>query len=414
MFSPARKLILAAMLLGVLFAVGLTQLFLLRFKAGDVYPPYSSLRSDPLGTQALFESLDRISGTPVERNFRPLHQFKFDAQTTLLIIGLADHAVFRPGQNLAKLLDALKQSGGRLVLTFAASQRHRSDRSKDDGSAEDDGSVRDKLSKRLRPEEDDNATSPCDPLDTLPTMKAMGFAIKMAGEKPMEEMAVRVADGLGILPATLAWRSPLYFELQDGDWSTLYSWQDQPVMARRPMGRGTLVIAADSYLISNEALRNQRASGLLTWFVVPGNDIVVDESLKGLVKQPGVAALTRQYRLHGVVAALLVIAMLFIWRQSAVFVPAVKSRQSSHETPPAAGRDTSQGLVHLARQHIGSDELLPLCYRTWKTHAVRRVSPTRMADVKALALKAAAQPKEAIQVRIYQQICELLKQGRHS
>ncbi|WP_075088131.1 hypothetical protein [Verrucomicrobium spinosum] len=34
-----------------------------RFSAGDAYPPYSSLRSDPLGSRVLFESLDRLDGT---------------------------------------------------------------------------------------------------------------------------------------------------------------------------------------------------------------------------------------------------------------------------------------------------------------------------------------------------------------
>ena len=40
-----------------LFVLGVIYLFLLRFEAGDVYPPYSSLRADPLGTMAWYESL---------------------------------------------------------------------------------------------------------------------------------------------------------------------------------------------------------------------------------------------------------------------------------------------------------------------------------------------------------------------
>ena len=48
-------LLLAACSVG--FAIGLFQLFRLRFAVGDVYPEYSSLRSDPVGTMAFYESL---------------------------------------------------------------------------------------------------------------------------------------------------------------------------------------------------------------------------------------------------------------------------------------------------------------------------------------------------------------------
>ena len=51
------------------FAFGLVQLFRLRFAAGDVYPAYSSLRSDPLGTMAFCESLERMPGLSVRRDF---------------------------------------------------------------------------------------------------------------------------------------------------------------------------------------------------------------------------------------------------------------------------------------------------------------------------------------------------------
>src|SRR2546427_9645317 len=50
-------LVLLLVLLAV-FVLGVGRLFQLRFEAGDVYPPYSSLRADPLGTKALFESLE--------------------------------------------------------------------------------------------------------------------------------------------------------------------------------------------------------------------------------------------------------------------------------------------------------------------------------------------------------------------
>ena len=55
--SAVASLLIAA---AGLAAIGL--LFELRFAAGDVYPRYSSLRSDPVGVRALYDSLARLPG----------------------------------------------------------------------------------------------------------------------------------------------------------------------------------------------------------------------------------------------------------------------------------------------------------------------------------------------------------------
>jgi hypothetical protein len=47
---------------------GLIQLLALRFESGDVYPEYSSLRSDPLGTMAFYESIGNLDGFTATRD----------------------------------------------------------------------------------------------------------------------------------------------------------------------------------------------------------------------------------------------------------------------------------------------------------------------------------------------------------
>ncbi|MGD9367090.1 MAG: DUF4350 domain-containing protein, partial [Desulfobacteraceae bacterium] len=133
MFNPPRKLMLFALLCGMLFIVGMIQLFLLRFEAGDVYPAYSSLRTDPLGTRALFESLQRASTHRVDRNFRSLDQAEMDAGKTLLIIGTGDRSFNWERKKYEKLWENLAQSGGRLVLTFTPSSKHRTAPLEEDG-----------------------------------------------------------------------------------------------------------------------------------------------------------------------------------------------------------------------------------------------------------------------------------------
>lgn len=80
--------VVLAILLSV-FGAGMVHLFLLRFESGDIYPAYSSLRSDPLGTRALYVSLENIKSIAVHRNYQPLKSLAFEPQTTLFYLGAA-------------------------------------------------------------------------------------------------------------------------------------------------------------------------------------------------------------------------------------------------------------------------------------------------------------------------------------
>ena len=57
-----RRPVLVFVLLFVLgaFGYGLVQLFKLRFATGDIYPPYSSLRGDPLGSRVYVDRLQQL------------------------------------------------------------------------------------------------------------------------------------------------------------------------------------------------------------------------------------------------------------------------------------------------------------------------------------------------------------------
>ncbi len=416
MFSPPRNVILLALICSVLFFVGMVQLFLLRFEAGDVYPAYSSLRSDPLGTQALFQSLQRVSGDAVRRNFKPLQQAELAGDTTLMLLGNSENRFFRGYAQYDKLLENLAQSGGRLVLTFTPRKNTpRNDASSD--VADPAPSKKSDTNEDLTENEDADSETADDegPWETSgDQLRSLGFSFNQATGEEWDDVAGRFHGAPDFLPASIPWRAPLSFKLTDNSWETLYTWQGEPVVVQRPWGDGIVVMLSDSYLVSNEALRNHRVPGLLTWLVKPGNTIIFDESLKGLVEQPGMAGLAQQYRLHGVFAALLVVVVLFVWRQSAIFIAPVREDNAAPITQPAAGRDTSQGLVHLARQHIDTKTLLTICFNAWKTQAARHVSASRTDELEAMVADATADPKKEKQVKTYIEICELLKQGKHS
>jgi hypothetical protein len=78
--ATAMAVALAAVFLG-----GLVALFNADFAGGEVYPEYSTLRADPNGAKLLFESLARLPGLTVTRNFMPVQNLAANAATVVLL-----------------------------------------------------------------------------------------------------------------------------------------------------------------------------------------------------------------------------------------------------------------------------------------------------------------------------------------
>src|SRR5258708_2021039 len=115
-----RSLPLLVLLLSAAgFAYGLFQLFKLRFDVGDIYPEYSSLRSDPLGTMALYESLERIPGLAVRRDFLAANQLPEGRRVTYLHLGRRASEWNRMPEELVKEIEDFLGRGGRLAIALA-------------------------------------------------------------------------------------------------------------------------------------------------------------------------------------------------------------------------------------------------------------------------------------------------------
>src|SRR5947209_8399809 len=104
------------------FIFGLAVLFKWRFEAGDIYPEYSSLRADPLGAKAFYESLDNLLSA--QRNYRPLSKLGDGRAATLLYLGAQSTFMFESRSDLRlspeefKDLETFVMDGGRLVISF--------------------------------------------------------------------------------------------------------------------------------------------------------------------------------------------------------------------------------------------------------------------------------------------------------
>src|SRR5689334_25449455 len=101
-----------------LFVFGVVELFELRFQAGDVYQPYSSLRSDPLGTMALYESIDKLPNVEVRRDFSMGDHLPEEANTTYLhLAGSMYEWDWLPEPTFREIENFVRR-GGRLVVTL--------------------------------------------------------------------------------------------------------------------------------------------------------------------------------------------------------------------------------------------------------------------------------------------------------
>jgi hypothetical protein len=144
----------------------------------------------------------------------------------------------------------------------------------------------------------------------------------------------------------------------------LYLCDTKPVVIERKFGGGSMILAADSFFISNEALRGERHSRLIARLFDGPPVIVFDEEHNNLRENPGIASLARKYRLHGVVASLLLLAILFVWKNAVRFVPAYET--AAVQSDVVVGKESSEGFVHLLRRSIRRSAIFDACLAEWR------------------------------------------------
>jgi hypothetical protein len=210
------------------------------------------------------------------------------------------------------------------------------------------------------------------------------------------------------LPESIEWHSGLYFTNIGKAWQPIYARGGSPVLMERKFSAGSLVMATDSYLVSNEALRKNREPELLAWLVGNAQQVMFDEAHLGIVEQTGVATLMKRYRLFGVVLAALVVAGLFLWKNAVPFLPLRAEEQMEDFLQ---GREASAGLINLLRRNIPADNLLKTCVAEWGKSLApgHGVNTARLEEVRATVQAEEALPaRHRDAVRAYHAICQCL------
>lgn len=382
------------------FGLGLFELFKLRFEAGDVYPPYSSLRSDPLGTMAVFESLGRLPGLTLKRDFSSANQLPAGPGSTYLHLAATREEWLWVPEEAVQEVQRYILDGGRLVIAFSPETSRPPLRT---GPPVPPGR------SPAQPRKPGSKNSSISPLFKERWGVEFGFeALQPSDGGAYNPIRVEHRGQLA-LPSSLDWHSAMIFTNVNPAWQTIYARGTNPVVLERKFGAGSVVLMTDCYCLSNEAMVADRHPDLLTWLIASANTIEFDEAHLGLTESPGVSALIRQYRLHGLMAGLLLVAGLFIWQHSSSFLPRVKDSPLEDEI---AGKEAAAGLINLLRRNIPPREVLRVCFNEWtKSLAKRGMHSLARVDAAQAVFEAEAKRAKADQdpVRAYRQIRQGLK-----
>lgn len=316
--------------LGLMLAFGIWRLFELRFAHGDIYPPYSSLRADQFGSRALFDSIGGVAGFQVSRNFRPLEKISPGART-VFYLGVSPNSFEHQPDETFEELNQLAAGGARVVIGFRSVPAERTPRRGD-----------------------------AKPVET-----------------PLQKRwQVRLTYAKRVDPADAS-QTSLAFEPMGT------SWQGNSSFLERRFGRGSVLLVARSYPLSNEGLQKERATGLIAHMLGGNRKVIFDESHLGEVESGSIAGLARNYHLEGLLAALLGLAGLYLWKNSVSFLP---PRETEQEEMLTFAKDASSGLANLLRRNIPSAELMRTCVAQWEhDRAAARYPASKVARVRAIA-----------------------------
>ncbi|MBI5528214.1 MAG: DUF4350 domain-containing protein [Deltaproteobacteria bacterium] len=342
------------------FVLGLAQLFMLRFDAGDVYPAYSSLRPDPLGAKAVCEALGRVRGMSIERNYAPLRALSGGPGAALFVLGAGARDLRTATIDDVQSVEAFASGGGRVVISL-----------NDTGGAH-------------RAPADGGEGDPFKAFQGLADLgRRWGFAI--AWTAPTADQATETAelkaDGID-LPHYVTWKKGLFFDSLFPDWTTVYAREGSPVVVERPYGEGSIVLLASSHLLSNEAMRRERHAAIISWLVGPASRVVFDESHMGIREESGLADLVKRYRLQWLLGVCLALMALYVWQNLSPFTPPDDSGTERDER--AEGMGSATGFVNLLRRSIPAGKILAACLDEWE-----RTYPRESGTPKAGRMRAA-------------------------
>jgi hypothetical protein len=320
-------------LLCAAFTYGLIRLFSVQFAAGEVYPEYSTLRTDPAGAKLLYDSLALTPGLTVARNFEPLDAIG-EATAAIFLLSLFPDQFGASEDPYLKTIERLAARGNRIVVAMD-------------------------FSWRGRPEE-------------------------------VAELERRWHVRFGV-DAEKSHVHHLYFA-EARDWQVLDRAGSRLLAIQRDFGKGSVVLISGSDDFSNQSTAAMDRLPLISAAIGSRTRVVFDEAHLGIAESGSVVALARRFRLLGTAAGLAVCAVLFLWKNAAAFPPPAPAAHAES----LAGRTSLSGLVTLLRRHVPPADLAATCWRKWLVSNRRGLSPERLHRAEMILRDRGRAPVDAI------------------
>ncbi len=422
-----KKFIVVALIAGGLaFAAGLVWLMQMRLNSGVDYPPYSSLRADPLGTMALFESLKKMPALTVKRDYSVDDHLPVEPDTVYLHLAAAPDELDEIPPELYSEINGFLGRGGRFVVTYQFSAMENILGDRKDQNPDKNAPADKPAAKKSRPGDSSTPTkkfpaargAPDKSADEIPDVNLLdkwGVEIDSNAldvlDSVLSPVPVHNVSALALAPS-LQWHSGLFFTGLDKSWKVIYSRGADPVVIERRFGSGSVVLVSDSYLLSNEALRADRHADFLAWLIGPGRQVVFDEAHLGVAETPGIALLIRQYHLAGLAAGLLLLAGLFVWKNTPSLVPPQPAEKVAGFV---VGKDTAAGFVNLLRRNVTDGDILDACFAEWRKSSVAARPGAKLAEVQAVIDAEKSLPARCRNaVDAYQRIASILSKPTFS
>ncbi len=253
-----------ALALAAGFVYGALRLFGIQF-AVVVYPQYSSLRSDPMGSKS-FDSLKALPGIHAERNYLP-PDYLPDHGATILFLGTR--------------IDALAEN--RTALERAASRGNR---------------------------------------------VVVALHLPSAPE-PSEAKALQDDWHIQLAEDTAKGRVHRFSFGETPGWKPLDRVGPKVLAVEKDFGKGAIVLFAESADFTNQSTiagdRLQQVSAAIG----PYSLIVFDEQHLGIAQGGSIVDRARRFRLTGLMLGLALVAALFLWRNAAGFPPPPSSPEQT-------------------------------------------------------------------------------------
>lgn len=352
--SKSRVLALAV---AAIFFYGVIALFNRQFASGELYPEFSTLRTDRLGARLLYDSLGKLPGLAVERSFVPLESLPRDG-ATLVLLGVNPMRVNWDQDLFLQVVERIASRGNRVVVGMHIDAEYDRPAQKDFDHAEEPAANGPTPRRKL-------------PLPQAPPLKTLW---KVSLQIDPNEKNLH----------------PLYFGQANG-WRVRDQVGPEALAIERDFGKGSVMLLAESDDFTNESAvalaRLQQVAATLG----PYRRIVFDEEHLGVTESGSVIGMARQFRLMGLALGLAICAALFIWRNAAGFPPPAPNQS----TERFSGRTSQAGLLTLLQRHIPPAELAAVCWREWLTSNRRQATPERRQQAEAILAGAAKRPLEA-------------------